>query len=430
MKKTLLVSAAIMTVLFLLISCPPPERGGNPVSVTVTDMSTHYRVAIDVGDGSHYNIGKEYARKMLQVVPDWEAIVDSYIAELASNNTIFNILLVRVANIKPQIPQDYKSEIEGFASMLSGTTINAPGDNYISKDELYLINLLPDVCRATQCSAVSVFGNLSATGSTITGRILDWMTGDDNQFPRLQAVVIIQNGSRSVCLIGCLGFLGVISGCNDDGIFAAILDSPTGGVYSAADKRSYPFDLRYALEHYSTIDQVADYMTDGSKTYTFGHLIFLSDATCSKVVENDLSAGGHRSVRVYNSDLNDDVTAWTAPDYSIGAVNSFVLEGNTHNHSGIPINENRWASMISELSAAADAGSDAGTKISVNELKDVISFDGGDGPGNATNGDLYNSSTQQCIIFQPQTMDLEIYFRARNGNIADDPLFEAVDLDF
>jgi hypothetical protein len=43
---------------------------------------------------------------------------------------------------------------------------------------------------------------------------------------------------------------------------------------------------------------------------------------------------------------------------------------------------------------------------------------------------LENSSTKQCIIFQPQTMDLEIYFIARNGTLADDPVFEAIDLDF
>jgi hypothetical protein len=393
-------------------------------------MNNHYyRVVIHVGDGSHYDTGREYAEQTLRAVPNWEEIVDSYIAELTDDFT-YTIVLGRVADIKSRIPQDYKSEIDGFASVLSGGTNNTRDDKHISKDELYLINLLPDVGRSTQCSAVSVFGDLSATGSTITGRILDWITGSDNQFPRLQAVVIIQNGSRSVCLIGALGFMGVISGCNDNGVFAAILDSPTGGAYSSANKRSYPFDLRYALEHYSTLDQIADYMKDGNKAYTYGHLIFLSDATESKVVENDLSAAPHRAVRVFDSALNAGVATWLAPDYSIGAVNSFVLEGNTDNHVGITVNEKRWASLISGLSAAALAGTDEQEKITVGELKEIFSFDHGDGPGNMADGDLYNSSTQQCIIFQPQTLDLEIYFRDRNGNLADDPVFETIDLDF
>jgi len=430
MKKTLLLLPAIIAAVFLLFSCPPPGGGGSPVAVTVTDMSTHYRVVIDVGDGNHYEIGREYARKMLQVVPDWEVIVDSYIAEMAFVFD-YTTLLSRAADITPQIPQAYKDELEGFYSMLPGTTVNAAGDGKVSKDELYLINLIPDIIDYSACSAVSVFGGLSSIGSTITGRNLDWADGVLHEFARLQAVVIIKNGSRSISLIGCLGFLGAITAVNDNGVFGAILLSPLLG-YDSSDKRSYAFDLRHALENYSTMDQVAAYMADGSREYAFGHLIFLSDATGSKVVENDITQAGNRPIRSYSSSLNAGVAAWPTPalDYSIGAVNSFVYDGNTDNHTGDGDNTSRWASMISELSAAADAGSDDGTKITVDELKSVISFDNGDGPDSMSTGDLYNSSTKQCIIFQPQTMDLEIYFIARNGTLADDPVFEAIDLDF
>jgi len=45
-------------------------------------------------------------------------------------------------------------------------------------------------------------------------------------------------------------------------------------------------------------------------------------------------------------------------------------------------------------------------------------------------GDLYNTSTQQCIIFQPATLTLEIYFRARDGSLEDDPVFETIALSF
>lgn len=43
MKKTLFILPAILIVVFLLFSCPPPGGGGSSVTVTVTDMSTHYR---------------------------------------------------------------------------------------------------------------------------------------------------------------------------------------------------------------------------------------------------------------------------------------------------------------------------------------------------------------------------------------------------
>ena len=61
----------------------------------------------------------------------------------------------------------------------------------------------------------------------------------------------------------------------------------------------------------------------------------------------------------------------------------------------------------------------------------MISYDGlNDLPDDMDTADLHNSSTQQCIIFQPQTMSLEIYFRARNGDLEDDPVFEPVTIEF
>jgi len=294
-------------------------------------MTTHYRVVIDAIGRSHYDIGQDYARKTLQAVPGWEAIVASYIWEIVNFGGFnYNELLNRVNDIKPQIPQDYRDELEGFYSMLSNTADNIMGDNKVSKDELYLINLIPDIIDYSQCSAVSVFGGLSATGSTITGRNLDWSDGLGHEFAQLQAVVIIKNGSQSVCLIGYLGFMGAITALNDNGVFAGILLSPLVG-YDSTDKRSYPFDIRYVLENYSTLDDVADYLKDVSRKYTFSHLVFLSDATVSKVVENDVSDTiNDGSVRVYDSMLNASVEAWPpAIDFSIGAVNSFVLDGST-----------------------------------------------------------------------------------------------------
>jgi hypothetical protein len=425
MKKRLMLNTIMAAVLLLLYACPSPGGGSGDI-VTSTDMNTHYRVVIEASGRSHYEIGQDYARKTQQTLNDWEKLVDSYIEYITAGDDVFyGTLIGRTYDIRNQIPVDYVNEIEGFYSMLSGTAVNEMGDDKVSKDEMYLINLLPDVGRWTQCSAVSVFGNLSATNSTITGRILDWIEGDDHQFPRLQAVTVIKDGPKSVCLIGCLGFMGAISACNDNGVFAAILDSATGGVYSSVDKNSYPFDIRYALETYSSLDEVANYLTFADRDYTFGHLVFLSDATASKVVENDMSEDSHRLVRVYDSTLNAAVTDWPPVlDFSMGAVNSFVLNGNTDNHSGEEYNEDRWASIITELTNRV------GGEITVMEFKEVISFDNGDGPGSMWDGDIYNNSTQQCIVFQPGTMDLEIYFRARDGSLADDPVFETIELNF
>jgi len=420
MIKKLIFSAAIAAVLLLLYSCPSPGGGSKDI-VTITDMTTHYRVVIDAVGRSHYEIGQDYARKTLQILPEWEALVDLYIWEMVTGGFDYNELIIRTNNIKTQIPQDYLDELEGFYSMLSGTVDNNAGDGKISKAELYIMNLIPDIIEYSQCSAVSVFGGLSDTGSTITGRNLDWYGGFANQFPQLQAVIIIKNGSQSICLIGCLGFMGAITAINDNGIFAGILLSPLPG-YDSIGKNSYPFDIRYALESYTLLDDVSSYLTFADRDYTFGHLVFLSDSTASKVVENDISDDLHRKVRVEGSQLNAGIN-WTAPANSIGDVNSFVLLDNANNHTGSVDNTTRWSSLITGVTNSAGGG------VTVTELKEIISFYSGVDPGDE-DGDIYNSSTQQCIIFQPATLTLEIYFRARDGSLADDPLFETIALSF
>ncbi len=85
------------------------------------------------------------------------------------------------------------------------------------------------------------------------------------ELAQIQAVTTIKNGSMSVCTIGYLSVLGIITGFNDNGVFTGILDSPTGAAYSSSGKRSYIWDLRYALEHDSTAADVGAYMSDTSK---------------------------------------------------------------------------------------------------------------------------------------------------------------------
>jgi hypothetical protein len=394
--------------------------------ISIIDNSSYYYVTINVNNGTHKKIGELYAEKILEKIPDIEYIVDSYIAEIASTVSIYNVFISRVNDIRPQIPQEYQDEIDGMASKFAQTTENIRGDNKLSLDELYMVNLLPDVGRSTQCSALSVFGSLSETEKTITARTLDWNGGTQNQLPTIHAIITFKDGTKSFTSIGYLGFMGILSAFNDNKIFAAILDSSTGQTYSSVNKRSYPFDIRYALENFTTLDDVASYMTDSSRQYTYGHLIFLSDSGESRVVENDLSDLSHRRVREFNSTLNSGVSSWPSPslDQSIGAVNSFVLNGNHNNHTIYTANTARWASIISQLGTYSDP------LISVKEMKNIISFDNNNGPGSQATGDLYSSGAQHVLVFQPDSLTLDIYFRPRTGLLDSDPVFSTLVFDY
>jgi hypothetical protein len=151
-------------------------------NVTITDMGTYYQVVLDFDNAqSHREIGEEFGSKILQMLPQYESLVDSYLKDITDSDESYKTFLERVNDIKPQVDRDYVDEIEGMASKFSGLNQNVRGDGKVSLDELYMINLFPDVARGSQCSALSVYGERSVTKHTMTARILDWFPGSKNE---------------------------------------------------------------------------------------------------------------------------------------------------------------------------------------------------------------------------------------------------------
>lgn len=406
---------------------PIPEN-----AVQIINCGNYYQVLMDyTTEISHYDMGVELAKKILRAKPDYEHLLDSYIAEMSGWD--YSYYINRLHDIKPQMNQAYQNEIDGMASQFSGGDINEIGDNKVSKDELYLVQLLADVARPTQCSGISVYGARSETGHPITARILDWSDGSEHQLAQVQAVTTIKYdcsksnclvgyGNKSICMIGYLGHMVMLTGFNSDGVFAGILDSQTGAAYSSADKYSYSSDLRFAMENYSTTDDVASYLTNHWRDYTFNHNVLLSDSQSSKVLENNFSGTGanmQRALRSDSSALNPGIT-WGFTD-AVATVNSFLLLGNHDNHTGNPSNINRWESLKTQLQ-------NYGETITLDELKLIASFDNGNGPDNQSDGDIYNSGTQQIVLFQPDNFHLEVAFKPKSGILPGYPAFEDIPL--
>lgn len=423
MRKKLMIVLLCVVVLFTSVPSLTLAKAAEPV--IILDKGSHYEITLDYSSGlSPYEMGAEYGKKILEAVPEYETLFDSYLAEIIGDEFIYNVFLARVEDIKPQVREQYKDEIDGIASQLSGGSQNVMGDNKLSKDELYIINLLPDVARMTQCSAFSVFGKRSEyPHKAMLYRALDWYQGSQNQIVKIQAVQTIKNGKKSICTIGYIGYMGVLTAINDDKLFAAILDSSTGAPYVSESKSSYPFDIRYALENFDKLYDVSAYLKSDDREYTFSHNIFLSDTNKSIVLENNAGTDGEglREERSKNSVLNDGV-GWEISD-SIGCVNSFILEGNTDNHTADIVNTSRWESMKTQAAAK-------GSKITLRELKEIASFNHGDGPDGMEDGDLYNNMTQQLIVFIPFKMQLEVFFRPDAAELPNQPTFEKIQVKF
>lgn len=157
-------------------------------NVTIIDKGSYYQVNLDFKNQvSHKMIGQEYGAAIREMVPKYESLVDSYLSDIAKSDVMYNAFIERANDIKPQIDKDYRDELEGMASSFSSPVKNVLGDGKLSLDELYVINLLADVSRGTQCSALGVYGNRSETNHTIAGRIMDWNPGSQNQIAKIQS---------------------------------------------------------------------------------------------------------------------------------------------------------------------------------------------------------------------------------------------------
>lgn len=409
--------------------------GDTDGAVTITDKGDHYAVTLDFSTGhSHREIGELYGEAIRKAVPDIESIIDSYIAETCYSNAGGNpagaqlayraAIQNNVGNVKPQVPQDYRDEIDGMSVLCSSGTTDGFDDGKLSVNELYAINLILDVSKGMSCSAFSAFGAASATRNTVTGRVLDWNAGLEHQLNKLHAVVTIKNGTKSIALVGFLGYMAGLSVVNDDGIFAAILES-SAAVSPTAGKRSYSMDLRAAMEDCSAMDDVASRLS--TPAYVCGNLVFLSDATSSEVLENDLSTT--RTVRKAGDALLDGAT-WFGAESALGSgsiatVNAFMLAGKYDRFTGKASNENRWATLRAKAGAAfADGPIDAA------DVRAIMSSCSGSVPGAMSAGDVYNDMTQQIMVFEPANMTLSVFFAPRNGTLPAIPSFSSIPLSF
>ena len=265
---------SIASALFLLVfgaAAPAVTEagataGGSVVTVGAVTMEkrpSYYFVTMDFTQGrSHRQVGEDYGRAMQQVYPDWEKDAYGYLFTAATGQGLWgNTLNKRLADIKPQLDQEYRDEIEGFASTLK----DLPFEGLFSHEDLaFALNLMPDVVRTSACSGLGVWGERSSLGTNMVHRNLDWFGGlFDHPFPYTASVtrMIVADprkpatDKRSIYQIGLLGHLGVLTAIAPDvGIMAAILDSGVSGAeYESKGRHSYNFDLRRAMETQTSI---------------------------------------------------------------------------------------------------------------------------------------------------------------------------------
>jgi hypothetical protein len=138
MKRT----AVLLLVLWLtpasaLAASSEPEpaesrRLTSTSAVSITDRGDYYQVLLDYTHGATpRQMGEEYGRAILRMVPDFGHLLDSYLVEMVPQE-FYPTLMERVDDLKPQVHHEYREELAGLASAMAGTDRNVLGDDLLS----------------------------------------------------------------------------------------------------------------------------------------------------------------------------------------------------------------------------------------------------------------------------------------------------------
>jgi hypothetical protein len=388
-------------------------------------MPSYYDVTLDYEKGDRASVGKAYGTLIREQMPDYIDIMEPYVYEnirmAYDGNYTEAAVEAREKILFDSYRPEYKEEIAAFAEGISGGTHGIKEDGILSFEEAVLAQMIPDALRPTCCSALSLWGSKTTTGDRITLRNLEWNLGSDNQMGKIHAVTHMKNGERSLTAISVLGLLDIISGINDDGVFAAILDvgSSQHEAYVCEGRKCYTMELRFALEEYSTARGLGEFMVSESGNYTWCHNLIISDKNDSFCAEDCVSqvveSGMGKSIlRDCNTPILKGLS-WDSPD-SLCVVNSFASAGNQDGFSGSGSNIIRFAKYNQWVKDK--------DKFSVKDVKDLITQEIVD---QYAVQNVHSAGSAQLILIDYRTGSVQVAFSGADG-VSDKPDFIEVDV--
>ncbi|MBQ4363888.1 MAG: hypothetical protein II782_07790 [Oscillospiraceae bacterium] len=392
---------------------------------TISKMEHYYDVHIDYEHSDPAQAGRAYAQAVMKIYPDISEMIEPYLYE--------NIMIAfpavkdyapvekRIFTLAESLHDDQKEELFAFAEEISGGVRGYEQDGKISYEEAVTFSLIPEALRESACSALTLWGSKTATGDMIATRFLDWNLGSDYQMCKIHAIIHADKGERSYTAISFLGLGSIISGVNNDGVFAAILDVGSyDQTYSCEDRKCYTWELRYALEEYDTAKEVGQYMVDNSADFTWSHHIYLADGKetyCAEDAAAQLQKSGKGFSVLRDSDTPlMDAIHWDNPD-SLCVVNSFAAKGNqdgfsTIQHNTVRFNKyNEWVGSRDTFTAA--------------QLKSVLTSEQvnlGSKENEPQVNCIRNRGTSQIIMVDYHTGNIQVAFTPAEGP-SDDVVF-------
>jgi len=166
------------------------------------------------------------------------------------------LLDVAYKQLEEYIPQDYKDEMQGLAD---GAGIDVK--------LVHRVHAIPDLSEI-DCTFFAAWGNATADGNLVQIRALDYAT--DLHLQEHPAIIVYEpDDGRRFVNVGWVGFIGVVSGMNYDGICVSEIGESYDSAYHTLAAEPMPFVLRDVLQHCDNLDQAVESIQTAKRTSSF-----------------------------------------------------------------------------------------------------------------------------------------------------------------
>ncbi|MCR4928498.1 MAG: hypothetical protein K5988_00720 [Lachnospiraceae bacterium] len=401
------------------------ETSGGICKVKVTEA--YFDVTLDEEKASAFDAGRAYGEAINMIYPEFGSELEPYLFENIRgafpnlNGDNYKAVEDRMHGLFDSLDDHYKDEIKGLAEGIGTKSTGIVPDGILSTEELMLAQMVPDALRGTACSGLSLWGEKTATGDMIGVRCLEWSLGSERSMCKIHTVLHIKNGDKSITSFGFLGLFDVISGVNDDGVFAAMLDMYTDEVFIYEGRTCYSFAIRHALEEFSTAKETGKYMVDNSSRFTFSHNVMITDGKeaycaedpCPQAVEEGKA---FPSLRDCSTPLMKELK-WESKD-SLCMVNSFVTKGNFDLISGHEnsVNSVRFAKYNKWVKERSHLDAKGVKEMMTQEVVETDLY------GSSTVQNVHRDNLTQMIVIDYHNGSIQVAFTGTEG-VIDKPVF-------
>ncbi len=211
-----------------------------------------------IAKGTHREIGRAHGALLKQEVrqmADATLYTICWVYTLERRHWFLDDMRGAYARLAPFIPEKYEEEMAGLAET-SG----------ISLDEIHLTNVFPALFH---CSGFALFNKATVDGKLYHGRVLDYITDLGLQYNAV--VYILQpKGSFAFANVGFAGFIGSVSGMNDQQVAFGEMGGAGEGDW---DGMPMAFLMREGLERAKTLAEAVTIFRDTPRTCQYFYVI-------------------------------------------------------------------------------------------------------------------------------------------------------------